>query len=122
MKLSVRNTLFAASLCAGLVVAGCASYYKITDPQSGKVYYSEDVETMSGGAVKVKDARTGSTVTLQNSEVKEIDSAEYKAGLAAPQQPAPAPAPAPTPSSLPTATPAPASRPTTTATPAAETK
>ncbi len=109
MKRSVGNVICAASLCAGLVIVGCASYYKITDPQSGKVYYSEEVETMSGGAVKVKDARTGSTVTLQNSEVKKIDSTEYKAGLAAPQQSAPVPAPVPSP--------APASMPTTTAAP-----
>jgi hypothetical protein len=38
--------------------------------------------------VKIKDDRTGSTVTLQSSEVKEISEEEYEAGLKA-QPPAP---------------------------------
>jgi hypothetical protein len=109
MKKSVRVVSIAASLCAGLLVAGCSStYYKVTDPHSGTAYYTEKVDTLVGtGAVKVKDARTGSVVTLQSSEVKEISEKEYKAGLAAPVSPpapaaapvaAPAPAPEPAPS------------------------
>ena len=78
-----------------LVVTGCASYYRVTDPQSGSVYYTEKVNTEKGGAVKLQDARSGSMVTLQNSEVKEISKKEYKAGLAAPaSKEAPAPKPA----------------------------
>jgi hypothetical protein len=96
MKKSVRYGWLVASLCAGLLVGGCSStYYKVTDPHSGTAYYTEKVDTLVGtGAVKVKDARTGSVVTLQSSEVKEISEKEYKAGLAAPVKP-PAPAPAP---------------------------
>jgi len=95
MKKSVKFGWLAASLCTGLLVGGCSStYYKVTDPQSGNAYYTEKVDTLVGtGAVKVKDARTGSLVTLQSSEVKEISEKEYKAGLAAPVSP-PAPAPA----------------------------
>jgi hypothetical protein len=95
MKKSLRLAWIAASLCAGLLVVGCSStYYKVTDPNSGNAYYTEKVDTLVGtGAVKVKDARTGSVVTLQSSEVKEISEKEYKAGLAAPvSKPAPAPA------------------------------
>jgi len=93
MKKSVRYGWLAASLCTGLLVGGCSStYYKVTDPQSGTAYYTEKVDTLVGtGAVKVKDARTGSVVTLQSSEVKEISEKEYKAGIAAPvSKPAPA--------------------------------
>ncbi|HTN94757.1 MAG TPA: hypothetical protein VMJ33_09260 [Gallionella sp.] len=94
MKKSVKFGWIAASLCVGLVVGGCSStYYKVTDPHSGTAYYTEKVDTLVGtGAVKVKDARTGSVVTLQSSEVKEISEKEYKAGLAAPASPPPAPA------------------------------
>ncbi len=71
---------------------GCASYYRVTDVQSGKEYYTKDIDTARNGAVKLKDARSGSVVTLQNSEVKEISSKEFEAGLAAPlSKPAPAP-------------------------------
>ncbi len=80
--------------------SGCASYYRVTDVQSGKEYYTKDIDTARNGAVKLKDARSGSVVTLQSSEVKEISSKEYEAGLAAPlSKPTPTPAavPAPTP-------------------------
>ena len=93
MKKSARLVWIGASLCAGLLVGGCSStYYKVTDPHSGTAYYTEKVDTIMGtGAVKVKDARTGSIVTLQSSEVKEISEKEYQAGIAAPVSP-PAPA------------------------------
>jgi uncharacterized protein YceK len=123
MKHYMRYGWIVASLCVGLLVVGCATYYKVTDPQSGNAYYSEKVDSMSGGAVRLKDARTNSIVTLQNSQVKEISEKEYKAGLAAPvtkptptpaaATPTPAAAPAPAPTAAPAAAPAP--------TPAAET-
>ena len=80
MHLVVTLALFGCIV----VTAGCTNYYRVTDPASGKSYYSTEVkETGRGGAVKIKDAKTGSTVTLQSSEVKEISEEEYKAGLAA---------------------------------------
>jgi hypothetical protein len=82
MKLSVRYGWFIVSLCVGLLVGGCATYYKVTDPESGKEYYTQKIDDVRGGAVKMMDARTGSIITLQNSEVKEISEKEYKAGLA----------------------------------------
>src|SRR5512134_1369069 len=102
MKRSVKYGLLIVSLCVGQLVAGCVSYYKVTDPQSGKEFYTQKVDTLSGGAVKVLDARSGSVVTLQNSQVKEISEKEYKAGIAAPvSKPTPAPATAPTPTVAP---------------------
>ena len=70
----------------GLIItlAGCSSYYRVTDPASGKTYYTKEVsEAGRAGAVKIKDEKTGSTVTLQSSEVKEISADEYEAGLKA---------------------------------------
>ena len=114
MKRYMRYGWLVVSLCVGLLVIGCASYYKVTDPQSGKEYYTQKVDTLAGGAVKVMDTRTGSIVTLQNSQVKEISEKEYKAGLAAPVSkptPTPAPATAPTPTPAPAAVVAPAAAP-----------
>jgi hypothetical protein len=113
---SVKYGWLAASLCAGLLVGGCSStYYRVTDPHSGTAYYTQTVDTLAGtGAVKVKDDRTGSVVTLQSSEVKEISEKEYKAGLAAPATPpapaaaAVAPVPAAAPAAAPVAAPEPA--------------
>jgi hypothetical protein len=116
MKRIIAGGLSVVVLGLVILVAGCASYYKVKDPQSGNVYYTDKIDNVRGGAVKLKDARTGSMVTIQNSEVKEISSDEYKAGLAAPVSmptptsapAAPAPAPAAAPATAPTAAPAPA--------------
>ena len=110
MKKSVKYEWLVASLCVGVLVVGCSStYYKVTEPQSGKAYYTQKVDNLAGtGAVKVKDARTGSVVTLQNSEVKEISEKEYKAGLAAPAASAVAPAPVVAPAAASAVAPAPA--------------
>lgn len=58
----------------------CGRYYKVKDPVSGNVYYTTEVEQKrKTGVVMLKDAKTGSQVTLQNSEVIEIDKKEFKA-------------------------------------------
>ncbi len=65
-------------LIASLLLGGCASYYKVTDPVSGRTYYTDDMKKERDGAVRLKDARTGSEVTIQNSEVKKITKEEYE--------------------------------------------
>ena len=88
----MHRQLFAAVLLLGLTVlaSGCTSYYLVTDPASGKSYYTNEIDKAGGaGAVKFKDKTSGSVVTLQSSEVKEISSKEFEAGLkgqAAPQK------------------------------------
>lgn len=64
--------------------ASCAGhYYRITDPASGRVYYSRDVDQKRRtGTVEFKDAKTGAKVTLQSSQVQKIPEAEYNQGLA----------------------------------------
>ena len=62
-------------------LAGCAHYYKVSDPGSGKSYYTEDVKR-NGSAVEFKDAQTGGVMTLQNSEVQEIEKQQYEQAVA----------------------------------------
>ena len=61
-----------------LVVAGCSNYYRVTDPGSGKTYYTTSIDER-GGRLKFKDGRSGSTVTLNSAEVSEISEADYGA-------------------------------------------
>ena len=99
MKQFIRTGWLVVMLCVGFAVVGCASYYKVTDPTSGKIYYTKDIAYARSGAVKLKDARTGGIIVIQNSEVNKISEQDYKAGLSAPARtPAPAATPAPAPS------------------------
>ena len=59
------------------VLSACASYYKITDPASGKVFYTTDIDKENSGAVSFTDEKSKTQVTLQNSEIAEISSDEY---------------------------------------------
>ena len=74
------------SLCITLFFVGCSSpsFYRVTDLQTGKEYYTQKVDHLASGAVVVNDMLTDSVITLQSSQVKKISSAEYKAGLALP--------------------------------------
>ena len=73
----MKNKLFIVLLSMFMMIAltSCGTYYMVKDPTSEKVYYTEKVNE-SGAAIKFKDTITGSEVTIQNSEVKEI-SKEY---------------------------------------------
>ena len=88
----MRKHLIMTLILGGLtmLVASCTNYYyRVTDPTTGKAYYTTKVDTGKGGAVKIKDEKTGSMVTLQSHDVKEISEDEYRAGLTAPAKPAP---------------------------------
>jgi hypothetical protein len=65
-----------------LFLAGCGGYWMVIDPTTKNIYYTEEVEqSKSTGAVKFIDAKTGNSVNLQNSEVKEITKDEFKAAV-----------------------------------------
>lgn len=86
----MRIRFFGIWILCGLtliIAAGCTNYYRVTDPVSGKSYYTTKVsEAGKAGAVKMKDAKSGGTITLQSSEVKEISQEEFQAGIAAKTQ------------------------------------
>jgi len=102
----IKNWLvMALVVLSGVLATACGAYYKVTDPVTGSIYYTEEVKHTAGGAAQFKDERSGAQVTIQNSEVREITSKEFETGLkstptpkAAPAPAAPAPAPAPAPS------------------------
>jgi len=107
-RFKIKNWFVTALVVlSGVLATACASYYKVMDPTSGTVYYTEKVDRGSGGAVTFTDSKSGADVTIQNSEVKEISEKEFEVGrYSAPtSKPAPvAPAPAaPTPAPAPAA-------------------
>lgn len=68
------------ALLVALVLSACGGgYFKVTEPVTGKIYYTDDLNREDNGSVRLVDAATGSSVTLQSSEVKEITSEEFRA-------------------------------------------
>lgn len=103
-RLKLLGATVGATACT-VLLAGCfSSYYMVRDPGSGTAYYTTDVKK-SGSAVQFKDEKTGSAVTLQNSEVKEISKDEFTKGTTA-TAPKPAPAAAVAPAAAPAPVPA----------------
>ena len=64
-----------------LVTAGCTTYYRVTDPASGRVYYTDEI-TRGGQNIRFKDAKSGADVTLTTSEIKEVSSDEFQKNTA----------------------------------------
>lgn len=59
-------------------ITACGKYYQVKDPSSGNTYYTEDIDDMKdSGAVRFKDFKTGTVVTIQSSEVTEISEEEF---------------------------------------------
>ena len=78
----MRNKLFAVTLALFVLigVSACGGgYYMVKDPTTDKTYYTDELKEEKGGSIKLKDANTGSTVTLQNSEITKIKKDEFKA-------------------------------------------
>jgi hypothetical protein len=57
---------------------GCTTYYyQVTDLNTGKLYYTEDMY-QKNGTLHLKDGKTGNAVTLQNSDVREITKEDFE--------------------------------------------
>ena len=82
-RAQMTSMVVAGAVLVGLsFVSGCTSYYRITDPSTGNVYYTTNVDNKGGGAVRIKDAATGEKVTLQNSQVAKVSKEEYETNRA----------------------------------------
>jgi hypothetical protein len=74
----MRRFLAIVLLALFVTLVGCATY-RVTDPTSGRVYYTKKIKQQKReGTVKFTDDRTGAKVTLQSSEIQKIPRKEYK--------------------------------------------
>ena len=76
----MRRLAILTAMILIMVTIGCASYYRVTDPNTGKDYYTKTVDR-KGGGITFKDVNTQTTVTLQSSEVLEISKDTFKANM-----------------------------------------
>lgn len=64
-----------------LFTTGCTHYYAVQDPGGSKTYYTTSIDKTKAGAIRLIDEKSGSVVTLQSSEVKEISEEEFNAAV-----------------------------------------
>lgn len=79
----MRSRLSHFSVILALFIAssflfGCTNYYRITNPSTGKAYYTSELDKKGDGVLEFTDARTGEKVTLPGSEVREITKEEFQ--------------------------------------------
>lgn len=67
-----------------IFLSGCSTYYAVRDPHSGNTFYTREIGEAGGGAVKLVDEKTKTAVTIQNPEVRILDSAEFNSALSEP--------------------------------------
>lgn len=94
----MKTTTIASGILCGMAIllGGCGGdYYRVNDPAGDKLYYTTDINRTKTGAITFKDKQSGSKVSLQSSEVKQISKEEFEAGvmgLGAAKSPVEAPA------------------------------
>ena len=77
----MKHAYLAAAACLAGVVCGCGpTYYRVTDPTTGRAYYPTEMEKQKSGSVRLRDAGTGNMVTLQNSEVQKVNKEAFETG------------------------------------------
>jgi hypothetical protein len=79
----MKRTHIALGILCGMagLLAGCGNYYRVNDPGGDRQYYTSDIKETKTGAITFKDEKSGSVVTLQSSEVKEISRDEFKTAV-----------------------------------------
>lgn len=80
-KIISRLSRFLVLFIALSFLFGCTNYYRVTNPSTGKAYYTKDLDE-DDGVLEFTDARTGEKVTLPGSEVREITREEFESNRA----------------------------------------
>lgn len=80
--------LLAGLVCLAPLLNGCSmphilgmgSYYEVTDPASGQVYFTDDIERRSRGVVEFINPKTDALVSIPGATVRKISKDEFRAG------------------------------------------
>ena len=80
----MKTTHIAFGVLCGMagLLGGCSSdYYRVNNPAGDKQYYTKKIDQTKSGTITFKDEKSGSKVTLQSSEVKNISKDEFETGI-----------------------------------------
>ncbi len=64
-----------------LFVAGCTTYYRVTDQSTRRAYFTTGIDRTDSGAVRFYDEKSRASVTLQSSEIVEISKEAFNSGI-----------------------------------------
>jgi hypothetical protein len=81
--MKIRIIAVAVFLVLLLALTGCGggTFYKVTQTETGNIYYSKDVKMKEAGVVVFNEAGSGKKVKLEKASVQIISSEEFKAAL-----------------------------------------
>lgn len=71
----MKRTVLALAVLA--LCLGCGRRYRVTDPGTGSVYYTRDIDKRDSGAAEFTDAKTNAKVTLQSSVIERITKEQF---------------------------------------------
>jgi hypothetical protein len=80
-RFTMKRAALLLAIAAFGLLSGCTGYYRVTDPESGKTYYTTSWDAgryTYSGAARFIDARSGKEVTLQSSEVEQLTKEEWQ--------------------------------------------
>ncbi len=70
---------------AAILLTGCETqHYRVTDPNTGRVFYTTKwgSNTYSGAnAIKIRSSKTGRQYVIENPQIEEISKEEHDAGI-----------------------------------------
>lgn len=76
-----RSIVSAMVLAALMSAAGCSTYYEVTNPDNGRVYYTREFKRKGNGAIVFIDGKTGDNITLASSQLSEVSKKEYNRAI-----------------------------------------
>lgn len=85
----------------GFALVGCTKYYRVSDPSTGRAYYTTKVNDKWGDKIEFIDMNTGEKVVMQEHAVVEVTEQEAKTAAKRPEAPKPTAPPAPAPAPAP---------------------
>ncbi len=83
--MSRYSAVFPVSLLvASLALGACnavsmpgSDYYRVTDPATGRVWYTRHLHREAGGVVEFREAGTGVRVSLREAQVDEVSREDF---------------------------------------------
>ena len=77
---TIRTFTMLALVAGFTCLTACTNYYQVSDPATGKTYYTDKYDQKSSGAVTFTSMHTGEDVTIQNSAIKKVNEQQAKYG------------------------------------------